>query len=86
MENILTNISGKLKGIRAEKGYSLEDMANKLNIHRETFRKYENNPSMLEIGQLLKILNIYDIDTIYFFNLIYGKMPSNKQSLTLKEE
>lgn len=76
MENIINNISGKLKGIRAEKGYSLEEIADKIGVHRETFRKYENNPSTIEIGQLLKILDIYNVDTIYFFSLCYGKMPT----------
>jgi len=80
MEDIIKNISGKLKGIRAEKGYSLEEMADKLGIHRETFRKYENNPSTIEVGMLLKILDIYDIKTTYFFNLIYGNLPINALS------
>lgn len=78
MEKTIENISGKLKGIRAEKGYSLEEMAEKLGIHRETFRKYENNPSALEIRQLLKILDVYEIDTIYFFKLIYGNLPNKE--------
>ncbi len=77
MENIIEIISGKLKGIRAEKGYSQEEIAEKLGVHRETFRKYENDPSSLEMEQFLKILDIYEIDTIYFFNLVYGKMPKN---------
>lgn len=73
MENIINNISGKLKGIRAEKGYSLEEIADKIGVHRETFRKYENNPSTIEIGQLLKILDIYDVDTIYFLVFVMAK-------------
>lgn len=76
MEEVIKNISGKLKGIRAENGYSLEEMADKLNIHRETLRKYENNPSTIEIGLFLKILDIYKIETTYFFNLIYGNLPN----------
>lgn len=79
MECILETISGKLKGIRAEKGYSQEEMAEKIGIHRETFRKYENDPASLEVGQLLKLLDIYEIETPYFFELVYGKMPNNKQ-------
>lgn len=77
MEEVIKNISGKLKGIRAENGYSLEEMADKLHVHRETFRKYENNPATIEIGLFLKMLDIYNIETTYFFNLIYGKMPNN---------
>lgn len=79
MEEINKNISAKLKGLRAEKGYSLEEMANKLEIHRETLRKYENHPEFIEIGLLLKMLNIYDVTTIYFFELIYGKMPKSEE-------
>lgn len=78
MENITKIISGKLKGIRAEKGYTQEEIAEKLGIHRETFRKYENDPSLLEIGQFLKILDIYGVETTYFFNLIYGNLPKEK--------
>ena len=79
MEEINKNISAKLKGLRAEKGFSLEEMAEKIGVHRETLRKYENNPSSIEIGTLLKMLNIYDIETTYFFELIYGKMPNVKE-------
>ena len=68
-----------MKGLRAEKGFSLEEMAEKIGVHRETLRKYENNPSSIEIGTLLKMLNIYDIETTYFFELIYGKMPRKKE-------
>lgn len=84
MEEVIKNISGKLKGIRAENGYSLEEMADKLSIHRETLRRYENNPSIIEIGLFLKMLDIYKIETTYFFSLIYGKMPNN--DLKEKEE
>lgn len=85
MEEINRNISAKLKGLRAEKGFSLEEMAEKLGIHRETLRKYENTPSSMEVGYLLKMLNIYEMDTIYFFDLVYGKMPKEKQDQEKEE-
>ena len=79
MEEINKIISAKLKGLRAEKGFSLEEMAEKIGVHRETLRKYENNPSTIEIGMLLKMLNIYDVETTYFFELIYGNLPKEKE-------
>ena len=79
MEKINKNISSKLKGLRAEKGFSLEEMAEKIGVHRETLRKYESNPSSIEIGTLLKMLDIYDLDTTDFFELIYGKLPREKE-------
>ena len=79
MEEIIKKISGKLKGIRVELGYTQEEIAEKIGVHRETFRKYENEPSILEVGQLLKILEVYNIDTTYFFNSIYGKTPKERE-------
>lgn len=79
MEEISKKISAKLKGLRAEKGFSLEEMAEKIGVHRETLRKYENNPLIIEIGILLNMLNIYDIETTYFFDLIYGNLPKEKE-------
>lgn len=78
MENQIKIISTKLKGLRAENGYLMENVADKLGIHRETLRKYENNPSSMEIGMFLKLLNLYDVETTYFFDLVYGKMPNNE--------
>lgn len=79
MEEINKNISAKLKGLRAEKGYSLEEMAEKIGVHRETLRKYEINPLSIEIGTLLEMLDIYDMDATYFFELIYGRMPKKEE-------
>lgn len=80
MEEVNKKISAKLKGLRAEKGYTMEEIAEMLEIHRETLQKYENNPFSMGIGTLLKMLNIYEINTTYFFKLIYGKMPiTNKK-------
>ena len=79
MKETYENISIKLKGLRAEKGYSHEEMAEKLGVHRETFRKYENAPNTMEVGTFLKILNIYGVSAIYFFDLIYGNLPKSKE-------
>ena len=78
MEDVIKSISSKLRGLRSEKGLSQKNVADRLGIHRETFRKYENNPQIIEIGTFLKILDIYEIDTNYFFFLFYGKMPNDK--------
>lgn len=83
MDTLDKIISAKLRGLRAEKGYSLEKVAEKIGMHRETLRKYEANPYLLEVGQLLKLLNIYNVDTIYFFELIYGNLPKDYE---IKEE
>lgn len=71
-------ISDKLRGLRAEKKLSYEDVASQLSVHRETYRKYENNPQHMDVGTFLEILEIYKIDPIIFFTQIYGKMPNSQ--------
>lgn len=60
-------ISEKLKGLRAENCLSQEQVAEKLNIHRETFRKYENNPLTMNIGLFIEMLEIYGSNPLIFF-------------------
>lgn len=66
-------ISKKLKGLRAENMLSLEEISSKLGVHRETYRKYENNPQSMDIGLFIELLSIYNYDPLIFFEQIYGK-------------
>lgn len=72
-----TIISEKLRGLRAEKRLSLEQMAEKLNIHRETFRKYENNPFIMDVGMFIEILEIYGVEANIFFENIMANSHKN---------
>lgn len=72
-------ISEKLRGLRAEKRYSLEQIAEKIGIHRETFRKYENNPFEMSIETFIKVLNIYDTNPSIFFDSIMAKCQENEE-------
>ena len=78
MNDIFKIIATKLRGLRAENGKTLEDVSEKLGIHRETLRRYESNPSNISIDMLIKLLNLYDIEVNIFFDSIYGKMPYKK--------
>ena len=70
--NLNELISKKLKGLRGENMLSLEEIANKLGIHRETYRKYENNPQAMDVGLFIELLNIYRYNPLIFFEQIYG--------------
>lgn len=76
MENETKIIASKLKGLRNEKGLSQEDVAKSLGLSRETIRKYENNSEKMSVDILLKMLNIYQVKSDYFFALIYGNLPT----------
>ena len=66
-------ISEKLRGLRAEKGFSQEQVAEKLGIHRETFRKYEKNPSIMSTGLFIEMLMVYGTNPLIFFKGIMAK-------------
>ncbi len=61
-------ITEELRALRAKKNYSQEEVAEKLGVHRETFRKYESNPSIMNVGLFLEMLGIYDINPSIFFD------------------
>lgn len=77
MENISKVMSDKLKGLRAENNFSQEEIAEKLNVHRETFRKYESYPEHIDVGIFLEMLQLYNTSPVIFFEQIYGKMSLN---------
>lgn len=75
MKDIHELISIKLKGLRAENSLTLDEVGKYLQIHRETVRRYENNPNIMSVDIFLKILDLYHKDASIFFEEIYGKQP-----------
>jgi len=57
MENVLKRI----KEIRMQKGYSLENMAMELNISDSAYRKIENNQTKLSLDKFLQIAKVLDV-------------------------
>ncbi len=66
-------ISEKLRGLRAEKRLSQEQVAEKMGIHRETFRKYEKNPLLMSTGLFIEMLMVYNTNPLIFFKSIMAK-------------
>lgn len=57
-----------LKSMRAKKGYDLCDMQNILSFHRETYRRYENNPLKVDANILFNIVEVLDgnLDELFY--------------------
>ena len=71
-------ITEELRALRAKKNYSQEEVAEKLGVHRETFRKYESNPSIMNVGLFLEMLGIYDTNPSIFFDNVMANCQKNK--------
>lgn len=80
MENI-EKVLEKLKIARKEKGFSHENMAAELDISQAAYTNLEKNESKLTVERLLKISEILEKPTYYFFeanpNNIYNQTFSD---------
>lgn len=57
----METLGDRLKALRKEKGYTLEQVAKKLNTTKVTISRYENNlrdPKRETIGQFAKLFNV----------------------------
>lgn len=68
----------KLKGLRKEKGYSQEEMAELLEVSRQAVSKWESDRGIPEIDKLLQISNMFGVTLDY---LLKSESPDgNNQS------
>lgn len=71
----------KLKIARKEKGFSHENMAMELDISQGAYTNIEKNESKLSVERLIKIAEILEKPTYYFFeaspNNIYNQQNSD---------
>lgn len=62
------SLSDYIKLIRFKAKKSQEDVAKELNISRNTYSIWENNPVQLKLDTLIEIGTILNNDIIIFFN------------------
>lgn len=54
-------ISDRLKELRHEKGYSLEYVAEKINVSRQTVSKWESGDTVPDVLKCKELADIYDV-------------------------
>lgn len=76
------NIStaSKLRGLRAERNLTLEEVAEKTGINKDTISRYENSNVSMQLWILDRLVNCYDTSLDIFFKNIYDKMQNNIES------
>jgi len=79
-KNLNDSLSDYIKLIRFKSKKSQEDVAKELNISRNTYSIWENNPVQLKLDTLIEIGTILNNDIIIFFNQYVAEC--NKESRT----
>ncbi len=73
------DVGNCLKMHRTAHGLTQVDLATKLNIHRTTYTKYENNSNAPEVDTLLTIADFYGIT----LDELLGHAPKAKETILL---
>lgn len=60
-------MSNVFKAIRNLKGYTQEETAKAIGIHKRTFCIKENNPDLFTVGEVKKIAKFLGVEVITFF-------------------
>ena len=69
------NLGERILSFRKSKGYSQEDIANKLNVSRQTVSKWETNSSMPEADKIVPLCELFGITTD---ELLIGVRPKDE--------
>ena len=76
----LEQIGRELKSIRARNDWTLEKAQELTGVHKNTLSTYENNPDVIQLGKLFKILNCYGVDNEIFFKNVCEYIRDEKRS------
>ena len=71
-------IADELRSIRAKQDLSIEIVAVKSNVNKDTISRYENNSVSMNIDIIEKLLKAYDIGFDIFFTSIYANKHNDK--------
>ena len=80
------SIGNELKIIRIRNNLKLEDVADSLNINRETLRRYENNSNGLSIEKLEGLLDFYKVDKAIFLKMFVQICTMRKNRRNMKKD
>ena len=74
------NFSDKLINLRKQRGWSQEELANKLDVTRQSVSKWESMSSVPDLDKVIKISEIFDVRTDYLLKDTEATEPENASS------
>lgn len=78
--------SEKLQKLRKEKGLSQEDLANKLNVTRQTVSKWELEETVPDMNKLIEIAKLFDISLDELVNGVNESSTKNNNNNNNKND
>lgn len=59
------NLSERIRHLRIEKGYTMQDLANRIGISYQTIQKYEKGISKPQLAKLMELAAVFDVSVSY---------------------
>ena len=69
-EKYYNMVLGKLRGLRAERNYSLGQVGEKIGVSRDALSLYENGKRKMPLIVAIKLLEFYNVEVDIFFTKI----------------
>ena len=70
----MTDIGSTIQRLREAKGYTQDQLAEKLFVSRQTVSNYERNKSQPSLEMVERIAEIFDMDTASFLPIIQDRL------------
>ena len=77
MKGVKNMIGMNLKALRKAKGYSQEEVAEKINVSRQSVAKWENEESIPDVIKCSELANLYEIS---LDELVHDKISVEEES------
>lgn len=79
-------LSEKICSLRKQNGWSQEELAEKLNISRQSVSKWENGTSIPDLDKIIKLSQLFEVNTDYLLKDEIDETVSPKTEMTFQEK
>lgn len=79
-------LSDKLIELRKEKGWSQEDLAEKLDVSRQAISRWENGTALPDALNILAISRLFDVTADYLLNDEHEKCKNEEKEICISEK
>lgn len=75
------NIADRIKYLRKQKGYSQEELADKVGVSRQAVSKWESEQSTPDLEKIIAMSDIFEVTTDYILKGIEPVSTSNRKTI-----
>lgn len=73
------NIAGRIQYLRKKKGYSQEELADKVGVSRQAVSKWETEQSTPDLEKIIAMSDLFEVTTDYILKGIEPVLATNKK-------